>query len=785
MSQAPLEFDLQPDPRILPMLGEINLAQWKCLAELIDNSVDGFLEIVRAGQPQEAPEVCIAIPTSDTVTAQVVIRDNGPGMSREKLEKAVRAGYSGNDPMSNLGLFGMGFNIATARLGTATVVWTTRLGDPEWIGVRIDFDALRDQRHFRTQALSRPKQDPNEHGTEVVIEKLKAEQRQWLVKPANKSKLTKELSRVYSAMLRASGNPITFRLQINNKLCVGRQHCIWGGDGNPDRIVNTNRFGDVSAFQPIDVRLSDRPFCTKCWQWLSAGETQCPACQAAGQVVGRKRSIRGWVGIQRYLSENDYGLDFLRHGRKIEVGNKDLFYWLDGDVSELEYPIDDPRGRGRVVGEIHLDHCRVSYTKDRFDRNDPAWEDMMRVVRGLGPLRPDKASDLGFGPNTSPLFRLFQMFRRSTPKPKVAGCYQRLLVVPDNDRALEMGGHFHDMKAEYQTDAKWWDLLLEADRGLLRGAPGQPQPPAPGVPAVPPAGLEGFGPPDAVAGAQAPAPPPIHHQETPIPSLSGMYRSDATDLKWDMRSYQVGPDHPHLGGTDRPWAMRRLTTGEFEFFVNPDHPVFASATMTPLDGLLAQLAWSAMDFLRDSNRDVTFASILAELRERHAGGSVLDPTTLSAEARQTLMSIASTIAPHLDSNDAPALFQALPLADQQAIQHRMATHRAANPQAVISQGRFLEYAPPRVILDFFEAHPELFLDGRCWEDAYGSLDYGHAFANQEAQRQVIQNYAALLADAVWIAEQDVGDLSQHSKTRLLRAQLALELLAPTAGVSNE
>ena len=40
---SPSDFDLRPDPRILPMLGEINLDQWQALAELVDNAVDGFL----------------------------------------------------------------------------------------------------------------------------------------------------------------------------------------------------------------------------------------------------------------------------------------------------------------------------------------------------------------------------------------------------------------------------------------------------------------------------------------------------------------------------------------------------------------------------------------------------------------------------------------------------------------------------------------------------------------------------------------------------------------------
>jgi hypothetical protein len=70
------------------------------------------------------------------------------------------------------------------------------------------------------------------------------------------------LGRVYSAMLRQNGNPISFKLKINSKLVTGRQHCIWGGEGNPDRVVNTAKFGDVSAYQTISLNLKDRPFCT-------------------------------------------------------------------------------------------------------------------------------------------------------------------------------------------------------------------------------------------------------------------------------------------------------------------------------------------------------------------------------------------------------------------------------------------------------------------------------------------------------------------------------------------
>jgi hypothetical protein len=145
-----------------------------------------------------------------------------------------------------------------------------------------------------------------------------------------------------------------------------------------------------------------------------------------------------------------------------------------------------------------------------------------------------------------------------------------------------------------------------------------------------------------------------------------------------------------------------------------------------------------------------------------------------------LAAVAATLARVLGPQDAGALFNDLPTIDQEAIFQRMASRAAGNPQVVIGQGRFLEYAPPRVIRDFISAHPELFFDGKCWDDAYGTLDYGIPTATQEAQARLLRHYESLLADAVWIADQDTADLSDTDRSRLLRAQLALDLLGVTS-----
>jgi hypothetical protein len=423
----------------------------------------------------------------------------------------------------------------------------------------------------------------------------------------------------------------------------------------------------------------------------------------------------------------------------------------------------------------------VTYTKDRFDRNDPAWEEMVRIVRGDGPLRPDKARELGFGPNDSPLFQLFQAFRRSSPKPKVAGSWARLLIVKDNDLAELIAKKFHAGDPEYQEDTKWWELVDEEDRKLLTdtGATGDQD-----------NDLEGFG--DEGAEEESTeeldspesAPEPQSSLRTHLASLSQQYRHDRSNQRWDVRAWVVEESDSELGEIAVPWRLKATASGMHEFFVNPNHEAFRSATLTALDALLAELAWSAKDFLRGEQSDLPFGLILADLRERYAGTTKLDPATLTGEASLTLSDLAKGLSEGLDPEDGRALFEEFSPTEQEAILQKMATRQLANPQAAIAAGRFLEYAPRTSILKFFSRHPELFFDGRYWDVGYSELDYGRQSATEEAKALLVRYFEGLLADAIWLAEQDVDDLATADRARLLRASLSLDLLAPSAALNE-
>lgn len=783
------DFSLEPDPRVLPMLGEINIDQWRCVAELVDNAVDGFLKESRSGSSIVGAKVDVYLPQADSPGATVRIIDNGPGMSPETLERAVRAGWSGNNPIDSLGLFGMGFNIATARLGSVTEVWTTRKGEPDWHGLQIDFDKLRQQRHFRTPHLQRPKADPDQHGTEITIKNLKPEQRKWLAKNANQTSIRKRLAQAYSSMLRPNGVPISFDLYVNSRRMEARRHCIW----NEDRLVPGPGGTEIPAVIRINHALADRLYCTNCMSWLADAQAggNCPNCGSVASVVKRARKVTGWLGIQRHLDQSEFGIDFIRNGRKIEIANKDLFSWNDGENDEREYPIDDPRNRGRIVGEIHIDHCRVSYSKDRFDRADPTWDEMHRVIRGEGPLRPEKAKDLGFGPNESPLFQLFKAFRRTSPQSKTAGAYGRILIVKDNARALEMTNAFHDGNPDYQDDIKWWELVEAADRELLygtgSGATGGSEPPSGGGAQLP-VGLLGGNTSGGSTRGPIIAPPAAPAREAlpprrEAPLLSRRYQHVATSMRWNVIAFEVEARDPDLSA-DAPWAMilGDVPTKTYHFLFNPRHPIFESITMTPRDALLAHLAHMTTDQTRNSTQESNFVRIFADFRTAYGEDTALDFKTLPSSAASVLIDVARCLVSTCPEEERPSLFNGLGLQEQTSVMRALAAKKIMPSEATIN-GSFLVSGPFEIIRMVVENRPDLCFDGKLWDSPYADLDYGDPQITDEVRVSVLTRYLSLIDDAIWLTKQEVGDLSSISRTEVIRAVMSLELLKPDAELS--
>jgi hypothetical protein len=349
----------------------------------------------------------------------------------------------------------MGFNISTARLGELTTIMSTRSGDNEWVGIEIDFQRLNESKRFNAPVIRAVKENPQESGTKIKVSRLKSG---ILSKLSNKKyEIRKRLEAIYSPLL--SKQEIS--ILVCGKKLSAESHCVW----SESRYVVHNK-QNVPARIAIDRDLGATLFdlSKNCYLTNDEAESYYIELQEGkllpSNIVERRKRLTGWLGIQRYADPNDFGIDFIRNGRKILVADKSLFQYENPYTgkNELQYPVDlGTSVGGRIVGELYVDYLLPTYQKNGFDKYDHSWEKTVEAVCGTGPFRANLRKNYDFTEsNNSPLCLLVNAYQRA-----VAGT--KLLFAP-NDIAKKYAKEFEKGVRDYIDDSLWWKAAQEEDQ---------------------------------------------------------------------------------------------------------------------------------------------------------------------------------------------------------------------------------------------------------------------------------------------------------------------------------
>lgn len=768
-------IDITPNPRILRVLGEIPFQPWQCIAELVDNSLDAFAKIRREGKPVEDARIDI-LWSDDNVAANnrvLEVVDNGPGMGGESIRNAVKAGYTSNDPLGSLGLFGMGFNIATARLGETTVLLSTRVEDNEWTGVEIDFDTLVKKHAFSAPVVRQTKTGTERSGTKVRVSRLKEGAYRHLRDKGRDLKRT--LEDVYAPILREG----VVSIFINGMVLKPRPYCVWG---EARGVVRNNE--RVPAQIRIDRDLGSVLFDVEKNQYLpGALEADYRARKESGEplprgIIERPRRLRGWVGIQRYADTNDFGVDFVRNGRKILIKNKTIFSWenpLTGE-SILEYPVElGTTQGGRIVGELHVDYLVPTYQKNDFDRTEAAWNETILAIRGDGPMLPKRREAFGLPPRAAaPLAKLVNAFRRLDPGTKS--------LAISSGTAKEWAKAFFSGDEAYASDEKWWQAAVEADREKAdQGAGGasdvdegtqtSDDPDSYGPTAVP----------NAVQAIPQPQSPPEKETSSldeliqngiEVASLSGEYRYGRTaPLK--VRAYEVRDDvQIKRDGEKVPCAIFK-DADECDFFFNPRHIILKEFPLAARDLLTLYLAEQLK--ARDNLKDL--AGVFGGIYRLKFSDSRLERITLQERAERIVDDIRGGMVAKL----APKATSVLEFIHEASGEVEdtigkilgepdlLGAFQRREPAAI----KVLESVPARTLARVVDRFPEDLFDDKLFKMPFMGISIGDQKATERARGEAKKRLLSYLEDAVALAS---GGMSRASKDELGRAAYSLSFL---------
>ena len=462
-------FDFTPDPKVLIALSHTSMLPLDALCELIDNAIDSFSLAQLQGVQVIQPTVWIDLPKKVDIEKGIGIlriRDNGPGMTPEQAEKAIKAGYSGNNSYDSLGLFGMGFNISTSKLGRITTFKTARPADDTCTQTIIDLEKINESKSYQLEALQVPKSPNFEQGTVIEISKWWPEgnPNNGFVKKLvayGTAKIRDELGRRYATILRNRN----VRILVDRIPCEPFEHCAWGSN----RFVERNG-KPIPARMDIDTVVGVQRHCGSCRTIIPEGVSECPSCKST-MIRSIEERIHGWIGIQRFDHATMFGIDLIRNGRAIRPSEKSAFFtYVDEFKNEIkDYPIDSQYGR--IVGEIHLDFVPVDFLKQDFQRSSDEWQKAMRFLRGESSLQPRQR---GAENNTSPIFKLYQGFRKVRDfgtTDMYMGYWDEAEGKPHRiTREVEKEYYEKFLKKEpgFYEDTEWWKLVEEASRPPIK-----------------------------------------------------------------------------------------------------------------------------------------------------------------------------------------------------------------------------------------------------------------------------------------------------------------------------
>lgn len=468
-----MTFDLTPDPRVLIALTKTRMLPMDALCEIIDNAIDSFQHAKDQGIQIENPIVTVEIPSRkdvDNGDGRLRVADNGPGMTAENAQKAIRAGYSGNNSFDNLGLFGMGFNISTGKIGNRTVLATARKDESRYLSVAIDLREIMKNRTYEIPVSSGQKnsldlyfQRESDSGTIIEVS-------QWWARGLDNHdfvgklvslglpRIRRELGRRYATIL--SDKQRKIKIVVNGQACEAYRHCCWGAD----RYVERN--GEkIYAVQKFEKKVGSVRKCAGCGAEMSSAMAACPACGGM-EVREIDQMVKGWIGVQRFDDANKFGIDLIRNGRCIRPAEKAAFFeFRDDEGNEIkDYPIDGPYGR--IIGEVHIDFVPVDFTKQDFQRSTVEWQKAMEFLRGKTSLQPRQVSE-GLT-NNSPVYKIFQGYRKVRqcgPKDLYMGYWDVTKNGPERisrDIEQEYLNRFLNREPGYEDDAEWFKLVEAA-----------------------------------------------------------------------------------------------------------------------------------------------------------------------------------------------------------------------------------------------------------------------------------------------------------------------------------
>ncbi|CAI2051566.1 Histidine kinase-, DNA gyrase B-, and HSP90-like ATPase [Serratia fonticola] len=321
-----LQVDISPEMQIYRVLQHLSYGVETALAELIDNSIQSYVEgrkLPNGGGLDERLLVRIDINENT-----IILTDNARGISREDIQRAVKPGFESNHSADSLSVYGIGMKSAALWFSEE---WSIKTSVPgETYSLNFDFNLPRLlENHSNTETVRIEDEDKNKHYTIITLKNVTRIESKEYYEETVIPFILETFFRFKFLDLEINYNNISLKQNSKKLLLTIPKVLIYP-------VVNNK--GAITKKVPVEWRV-DLDF------------------------LYEDKTVRGFILLMEKGSYGQPGIRLLRNNRVIEGTS------VYPNVPEVFLGSKNKYAAQRVYGELELNDFPVDFMKTQFNDN--------------------------------------------------------------------------------------------------------------------------------------------------------------------------------------------------------------------------------------------------------------------------------------------------------------------------------------------------------------------------------------------------------------------------------
>lgn len=359
------EVTMQPGVGLIALFKSQNYTVWSALSEMVDNSLQSYLEHKRALRAIEGPDFRLRVDVEFIKTPEpvIIVRDNAAGIYAKDVPRAFTPAVPRTD-QSGIGRYGIGMKSSATWFSDDYSIISKALGETVTRAVHFNISKIIEENSLRIPVVETIS-EANNHGTEIILKSL----HRGIPTGTTLGRVRSFIASIYRNYLRNGEIEIVIggdSLEYVDKPILSAPY--WPKDDGPELIRDDS--GRVSVGPSRYWKHHFEFSLSNSWE-----------TNLAPDRPDHPPQISGWIGILQEGTTKEAGFALIWRGKIVKGSGGGASQEEDVYKPRFIFGQSNDFAHQRLVGEFDVSDLNVTSSKDNILWGPDQEDDFLHQVK--------------------------------------------------------------------------------------------------------------------------------------------------------------------------------------------------------------------------------------------------------------------------------------------------------------------------------------------------------------------------------------------------------------------